>query len=138
MNAAPRYAGLFGSDLATPESFWISLRYFNLYRIAVAALFLGASAIYSDTLNLGSHRLDVFRTVCGAYVALGVAFHWLLYGWRDRFNLQLSLHAFADIWAFTLLMFASGGGARRLRILLLDLLIRAPLGPPRRVPRSSP
>lgn len=133
MNAAPRYAGLFGSDLATPESFWISLRYFNLYRIVVAALFLGASAIYSDTLNLGSHRLDVFRGVCGAYVALGVAFHWLLRGWRDRFNLQLSLHAFADIGAFTLLMFASGGVRSGLGIMLLISLIGAALVAPRRL-----
>jgi hypothetical protein len=27
----------------TPESFWISLRYFNLYRIMVAGVFLAAS-----------------------------------------------------------------------------------------------
>ena len=34
---APRYAGLFGRDDRTPDSFWTSLRYFNLYRMAVAA-----------------------------------------------------------------------------------------------------
>ena len=133
MNAPPRYAGLFGSDLATPESFWISLRYFNLYRIAVAALFLCASAIYSDTFNLGSYRIDLFRGVCGAYLAFGVAFHWFLRGWRDRFNLQLSLHVLADIAAIPLLMFASGGIRSGLGIMLLISLIGAALLAPRRL-----
>ena len=76
MNAAPRYGGLFGSDPGKPESFWISLRYFNLYRIAVAALFLGASWVYSDTFNLGTHRIDLFRGVCGAYLASGLRSTW--------------------------------------------------------------
>ncbi len=31
MRAAPGYSGLFARDEGTPESFWISLRYFNLY-----------------------------------------------------------------------------------------------------------
>ena len=110
---------LFGSDLGMPESFWISLGYFNLYRIVVAGLFLGASAIYSDTFNLGSHRIDLFRAVCAAYLALGIGFLWLLRGQRDRFNVQLSLHAFADIAAITLLMFASGGIRSGLGIMLL-------------------
>ena len=133
MTAPPRYAGLLGSDLSTLESFWISLRYFNLYRIAVAALFLGASAIYSDTFNLGLHRIDIFRGVCGAYLAFGVAFHWLLRRWHDRFNLQLSLHVFADIVAITLLMFASGGIRSGLGIMLLISLIGAALVAPRRL-----
>ena len=133
MNAPPRYERLFAIDLGTPESFWISLGYFNLYRIAVAALFLGASAIYSDTFNLGSYRIDLFRGICVAYLALGVGFHWLLRGRRDRFNLQLSLHAFADIAAITLLMFASGGIRSGLGIMQLISLIGAALLAPRRL-----
>jgi len=133
VNAPPRYERLFGSDLGTPDSFWISLGYFNLYRIVVAALFLGASAIYSDTFNLGSNRIDLFRGVCAAYLAVGIGFHWLLRERRDRFNLQLSLHAFADISAITLLMFASGGIRSGLGIMLLISLIGAALVAPRRL-----
>ena len=133
MNAPPRYARLFGSDLGMPESFWISLGYFNLYRIVVAGLFLGASATYGDAFNLGSHRIDLFRAVCVAYLALGIGFLWLLRGPRDRFNLQLSLHAFADIAAITLLMFASGGIRSGLGIMLLISLIGAALVAPRRL-----
>ena len=133
MDTALRYSGLFGSDLGRPESFWISLRYFNLYRIGIAALFLGATAMYSDTLNLGAHRIDIFRGVCGAYFAFGIAFHWLLRGWHDRFNLQLSLHAFTDIVAIVLLMYASGGIRSGLGIMLLISLIGAALVAPRRL-----
>ena len=133
MDTSPRYSGLFASDRGQPESFWISLRYFNLYRIAVAVLFLASSAIYGDTLSLGAHRTDVFRGVSGAYLVLGVAFQWLLRGWRDRFNLQLSLHAFTDIVAITLLMFASGGIRSGLGIMLLISLIGAALVAPRRL-----
>ena len=129
----PRYAGLFGSDRRQPESFWISLRYFNLYRIVVAALFLAISAIYGDTLSLGSHRVDIFRGVGGTYLAFGVAFLWLLRAWPDRFNLQLSLHVFTDIAAITLLMFASGGIRSGLGIMLLISLIGAALVAPRRL-----
>ena len=50
---------LFGRDERTPDSFWTSLRYFNIYRMAVAALFLGITLFYGDALNLGSHRLDL-------------------------------------------------------------------------------
>lgn len=133
MDAPPRYSGLFGSDPGKPESFWISLRYFNLYRIGIATLFLGASAMYGDTFNLGSHRIDVFRGVCGAYLAFGVAFHWLLRGWHDRFNLQLSVHAFTDVVAIVLLMYASGGIRSGLGIMLLISLIGAALVAPRRL-----
>ena len=133
MSAVPRYAGLFGSNLGTPQAFWTSLRYFNLYRIAVALLFLFASAIYSDTFNFGSQRVGLFRGICVAYLALGVVFHWMLRGWADRFNLQLSLHVLADIGAITLLMFASGGLRSGLGIMTLISLIGAALVAPRRL-----
>ena len=68
-----------------------------------------------------------------AYLAFGVAFHVVLGAWRDRFNLQLSLHAFADIVAITLLMFASGGMRSGLGIMLLISLIGAALVAPSRL-----
>ncbi len=130
---APPHSPPVGSDGSQPESFWISLRYFNLYRIVVGALFLAISAIYGDTFNLGSHRIDIFRGVAGAYLVFGIAYHWLLRGWHEKFNLQLSLHAFTDIAAITLLMFASGGIRSGLGIMLLISLIGAALVAPRRL-----
>lgn len=117
----------------TPESFWISLRYFNLYRIMVAGLFLVASLYYEDALNLGSHGITRFRTICMWYLAFGVVFHVVLRNLRDHFNLQLSLHVALDVIAITLLMHASGGLRSGLGVMLLISLIAAALVAPRRL-----
>lgn len=131
MLQAPRYYGLFGRDDRAPDSFWTSLRYFNIYRMAVAALFLGITLIFDDTLNLGSHRLNAFRLVCVLYLMAGVTFHSLLRNLRDLFNLQLSLHLSLDIVAITLLMYASGGIHSGLGVMLLIALTGAALVAPR-------
>jgi len=117
----------------TPESFWISLRYFNLYRIMVAGLFLVASLYYEDSLNLGSHGIARFRTICIWYLVFGIVFHGVLRNLHDRFNLQLSLHVSLDIVAITLLMHASGGLRSGLGVMLLISLIAAALVAPRRL-----
>src|SRR5688572_7931903 len=92
-----------------PESFWISLRYFNLYRMALATLFLGTAVVYGDALSLGSHNLALFRYIAAGYLFCGGVLHGVLRDLRDKFELQLSLHAGVDIVAITLLMYASGG-----------------------------
>jgi len=130
---APHYASLFGRDERTPDSFWTSLRYFNIYRMAVAALFLGITLFSGDALNLGSHRLDVFRGVCVLYLLFAGVFHSLLRNLRDFFNLQLSAHVALDIVAITLLMFASGGIRSGLGVMLLISLTGAALVAPRRL-----
>jgi len=42
MRGVPGYSGLFARDGGTPESFWISLRYFNLYRMAIGCTLPGS------------------------------------------------------------------------------------------------
>lgn len=133
MSPTPRYSALFARDARTPESFWTSLRYFNLYRIALAALFLGITLVYAENVMLGAHRPELFRGVSAAYLAFGIAFHWLLRGWRDQFNLQLSVHALIDVVAITLLMYASGGIRSGLGVMLVISLIGAALMAPRRL-----
>ena len=110
MYAPQRYPELFLAPAERkPESFWISLGYFNLYRVALATLFLTLSLVYGDALALGSHSLALFRYTCAAYLAAAVLFHALLRKLRHNFNLQLSAHVCVDILAITLLMNASGG-----------------------------
>ena len=128
---APRYAGLFGRDERTPESFWISLRYFNIYRMALAAMFLGITLFYDDALNLGAFRLNLFRLVSAVYFISAVVCHSLLRNLRDLFNLQLSLHLGLDIVSITLLMYASGGIHSGLGVMLLIALTGAALVAPR-------
>ena len=133
MADAPRYSGLFGRDDRTPDSFWTSLRYLNVYRMVVAALFLGITLFYDDSLNLGSHRLNFFRLVSVAYLTAGVVFNSVMRYLRDYFNLQLSLHLALDIVAITLLMYASGGIHSGLGVMLLIALTGAALVAPRRL-----
>jgi len=114
-------------DERTPESYWISLRYFNLYRIVVAALFLGTTIVYEDALNLGSQNLDLFRYVSAGYVFIGMMLHGVLRNLRDRFDFQLSIHVCVDIVAIALLMYASGGIRSGLGVMLLIALTGAAL-----------
>lgn len=133
MSAAPGYSGLFAGEAGTPDSFWIALRYFNVYRIALAALFLGLTLVYGDALNLGAHRLDLFRSAAAAYLVLAVMAHSVLRHVRLQFLLQLSLHIVLDVAAITVLMYASGGLRSGLGAMLLISLIGAALLAPRRL-----
>lgn len=127
------YAPLFARAPQIPEFFWVSLKYFNLYRIAVAATFLITTEIYGDSLTLGSHRLEVFRAVSACYLGLGVVLHVVMRNLRDFFNLQLSVHVGIDIVALTLLMYASSGLRSGLGVMLLISLTASALVAPRRL-----
>ncbi len=116
-----------------PESLWISLQYFNLYRMALAALFLGITLVTDDALNLGTHNLALFRYVAAGYLFVGAVFQGVLRDLRDRFELQLSLHTGLDIIAITLLMSASGGMRSGLGVMLLISLTGAAIVAPRRL-----
>lgn len=116
-----------------PDSFWVSLGYFNLYRGALALVFLGTALAYHDELTLGQQDLPVFLYVCGAYLTLAVGFQAAMKLWRELFNLQLSLHVLADIVAITMLMYASGGMNSGLGVMLLIALTGAALVAPRRL-----
>jgi two-component system sensor histidine kinase PilS (NtrC family) len=116
-----------------PESFWISLRYFNYYRIALAAVFVGTALIYDDPANLGAGSLKLFRYVAGGYLLCAVLVHGLLRDLRERFELQVSLQVFLDIVVITVLMYASGGIKSGLGVMLLISLTGAAIVAPRRL-----
>ena len=109
------------------DSFWVSLRYFNFYRIAVASAFLLAVLIYGDMLNLGSHDLTLFTYTSAAYLAAAVLFHVAMRKLPAYFNLQLSLHVMTDIVAVVLLMYASSGIRSGLGVMLMISLAGAAL-----------
>jgi two-component system sensor histidine kinase PilS (NtrC family) len=129
-----RYPELFlGPPERTPDSFWISLGYFNLYRIAVATLFLALSVVYNDALNLGAHDLALFRATCAVYLFGALFLHVPLRRVREAFNLQLSVHVCLDVFAITILMYSSGGMRSGLGVMLLISLIAASIVAPRRL-----
>jgi two-component system, NtrC family, sensor histidine kinase PilS len=127
------YSPLFARDYQPPESFWISLRYFNLYRIVIAVLFLGATYLDFEHVNFGAHDMRLFRAVCVVYLILGISLQLVLRAMRERFNLQLSAHALADIVVIPLLMYASGGIRSGLGVMLLISLTGAGLVAPLRL-----
>ena len=129
-----RYPELFlGPSERTPDSFWISLGYFNLYRNAVATLFLALSVVYTDALNLGSHDLALFHATCAVYLFGAIFLHVPLRRVREAFNLQLSVHVCLDVFAITILMYSSGGMRSGLGVMLLISLVAGSIVAPRRL-----
>lgn len=109
------------------DSFWVSLKYFNFYRIAVAAVFLLLALIYGETVSLGSHDPSVFAYTSVAYLVIAVVFHVVLRKLRAYFNTQLTAHVFTDVVAIVLLMYASSGIRSGLGVMLLISLAGAAL-----------
>lgn len=109
------------------ESFWVSLKYFNFYRIAVSAVFLLAVVMYGDLLNLGSHSIRLFLYASAGYLGLAVMFQAAMRKWPTFFDLQLSVHVLADIVALILMMYASGGFRSGIGVMLLISLAGAAL-----------
>ena len=113
--AAPRTAG------AAPvsDSFWVSLRYFNAYRIAVAGLFFVSILFFQDLFALGTQEAKLYAVTSALYLAAAVAFHVLLRRVPQNFDFQLTAHVLADVVAITLLSYASGGFRSGLAVMLL-------------------
>src|SRR5258708_3019806 len=112
---------------AVADSFWVSLKYFNFYRIAVAAIFLLGALIFGDALSLGSHDIVAYTYASVIYLALAVVFHVVLRKVPAYFNLQLTLHVVTDVVLIVVLMYASSGIRSGLGVMLLISLAGAAL-----------
>src|ERR1700704_4901255 len=112
---------------AVADSFWVSLKYFNLYRIAVAAIFLLAALIFGDALDLGNHSIVTYTYSSVVYLTLAVVFHVILRKMPAHFNLQLTLHVVTDVVLIVMLMYASSGIRSGLGVMLLISLAGAAL-----------
>lgn len=109
------------------DSFWRSLRFFSIYRLSIALLFLVAVLILGDTISLGTQDPDLFGRAAAAYLLVAAGFLAVLLRKPRRFNLQLSMQVAADIAALTLMMFASGGQKSGIAVLLLVVVAGAGL-----------
>lgn len=124
---SPPLPGQAPGNPSTTESFWVSLRYFNFYRLSLAAVFLLAALVYGDLLNLGSHERNQFLLTAGAYMGAAIFFQAALRKWPVYFDLQLTIHVLTDILCLTLMMYASGGGRSGIGVMLLISLAAAAL-----------
>ncbi|MDP2132298.1 MAG: ATP-binding protein [Sulfuritalea sp.] len=109
------------------DSFWRSLRFFSMYRMAIALLFLIAALVFGDTVSLGTQDPGLFGRAAAIYLLLAAVFLAALLRRPRRFNLQLSVQVAADIGALTLMMFASGGQKSGIAVLLLVVVAGAGL-----------
>lgn len=110
---------------AAPEAFWKSLFYFNLSRMILAAVLLGAVLVYSDGRAFGSSNPHLFYNVCVIYFLLSLGFAWALNRVRTMFSVHLALQAVTDVVIITIMLHASGGIRSGLGILLLMPLAAA-------------
>jgi two-component system sensor histidine kinase PilS (NtrC family) len=111
---------------ASPDSFWRSLFFFNVYRLTVAALLLAIVAIWGNSIQFGSHSLALFTVAASAHVLFSLVC-FVLIKIRWRFNLQLTVQVAADVAVVVILMYASGGISSGLGLLLLTTLAGAGL-----------
>ena len=112
---------------SAPDSFWRSLVFFSLYRLAVGIMFLSAAVVYGDALNVGTEEPALFIRSALAYVASAIMFIVAIRRKRDYFNLQLSVQVAADIFFITLMMYASGGQKSGIGVLLMVVVAGAGL-----------
>jgi len=110
-----------------PADFWRSLNYFNLYRLALATIFVALSGVFRHVLSLGPNSSKIFIATSIIYLlAALISFVPLKLRW-PRFTVQLAGQVGVDILAFTLLAFASGGIQSSIGLLLLVSLAAAGL-----------
>ncbi len=101
------------------DQVWRPLRYLNLYRILLAALFVSSSFIDANLPQLGSHDPRLFIAVSIVYLLLAsIASFTIHWRWLSFRHLAYGL-VVLDIIALTLLMRASGGIASGLGMLLV-------------------
>lgn len=113
---------------STWEANWRPFQYFNLYRLVMAGLFFLALFLPHEW----SSRFDLSPT--NALLVLAIAYLmailsglFLSIHWQRRFNLQLSAQVLLDVLVVSLFMYAAGGIASGLGVLLLVSLAAASL-----------
>lgn len=104
---------------------WRSLRYFNLYRLALASLFVFLAGTFGTMLSLGARNWPLFFST-GLLYALFVTLSFVAIHLRwPRFNWQLAVQVGGDILGLSVLSYASGGIQSGIGLLLLVSLAAA-------------
>ena len=94
---------------APSESHWAALRWFAISRLVLAGAIWLASFGVTRQAWLEMNEPAAFRAIAFAYFALAGVFLVAIRPARPHFRAQLHLHAFTDLIALTLLVWAGGG-----------------------------
>jgi two-component system sensor histidine kinase PilS (NtrC family) len=107
------------------EDLWRSLHYFNLYRMALASLFVFLAGAFGPEMPLGTGALKIFFVASLVYAAVVAASFVTLRLRRLRLNWQLAMMVVGDIVCLSVLSNASGGIQSNVSLLLLVSLAAA-------------
>ncbi|HEX8987238.1 MAG TPA: ATP-binding protein [Rhodocyclaceae bacterium] len=127
MRASDKSVPGFPGGLQLPDIYWRSLRYFSVYRLIVAGVFLFATTLYGGAADLGYEDIRLFRLISGVYVLSATVMFWLVLKMRRAFNLQLTVQVAIDLLALTLLMYAAGGAKSGISVMMFVVLAGAGL-----------
>jgi len=98
---------------------WKPLRLLTFYRLILAGLLTVLFFGIPDNSALGTYKPDLYTLTCVFYLAFSVAAGFTARLRRPGYELQTVIQILVDIAAITLLIFASGGPAGGLGILLI-------------------
>ncbi len=113
------------------SNFWVSLRYFSLTRLVIAAVLLATVLLMGSDTDLGSSNIQLFVRTAIAYAVLGAVLGYLALAQPQRFYLQLGAQVMLDVASLTLMLHASQGTHSGIAILyLLPIAGTAILSPP--------
>jgi two-component system sensor histidine kinase PilS (NtrC family) len=119
-------SGQAGKD-SPSESFWRSLKYFSIYRLIVAGVFLSSIIVTGGSMMIGAQDPRLFMGTSIVYLLMAFTSLVILTRWHSAFNMQLTLQVVIDILLLTLLLFSSGGGKSGISMLMLIVLVGAGL-----------
>ncbi len=102
-----------------PGSPWVSLRLLNSYRLFVALVVLSAFLLTAPGIEFGRDAPRVFYLFGSGYLVTGLVFAILLRQRQPGAQTQAYLHFFADVVALAAIIYASGGIASGLGMLLI-------------------
>lgn len=115
------------SDERFSETHWRSLRYFNLYRLAVATLLFLPALLHPSASIFGLQQGPQRLLIAGAYLvgtAVAVA---VAYRHRQHSSTQLTASVMVDVLVMTMLIHVGGGLGSGLESMLLVTLAGAGL-----------
>jgi two-component system sensor histidine kinase PilS (NtrC family) len=113
------YEDRFPNQSAQDALTWKPLRLLSFYRVILAGLLAVLFFALSDSTTLGLHNPVVYKLAAIGYLLFGVLAGFGARLRRPAYELQTVAQILVDIIAITLLMYASGGPASGLGMLLI-------------------
>ena len=116
-----------GLVVAPTAIYWRSMRFFNLYRLTIASIFVGTYFLLRDQIWRENYNDVLYFGFATGYLI--VSFSAVLFTWLKwpRFDRQLILQTIADITFIVVLMYAAGGIKSGIGLLLIVTIAAASL-----------